>query len=78
MTFRVQTRADDEVLLQMLALRRNRTAAEIGKLFGKSPEAVRVVTNDVIKADSLAEGQDMRRYYRYMDFSLAVRVGMTS
>lgn len=76
MTFHIPTRADDEDLLKMLALRRNRTAREVGKLYGKSQATVRVMTNNVINADSRAEGRDVRRYYRYMDNSEAIRVGM--
>lgn len=78
MTFRVPTRADDEVLLQMLDLRRNFTARQIGAAFGKRPEFVRGVTNEVIKDDTQAEGRDTRAEYGFLDQSKAIRSGMAA
>lgn len=51
------TRADDDVLLAMLADRLEIGSADVGAKFGRSPEYVRTATNRVRDADVAACAQ---------------------
>lgn len=60
------TRADDEALLEMLAMRRRTPSAAVGAFFGTTGVAVRVATDRVVKDDSAEEGRDVRAVYGFL------------
>ena len=70
------TRMDDERILMQLKLRRSLDAHEIGRRFNMRQESVRVATNNVIKADSVAEGRDTRAEYGWISREDATAQGM--
>ena len=69
------TRADDEALLEMLAMRRRTPSAAVGAFFGTTGVAVRVATDRVVKADSAEEGRDVRAEYGFLSQEKAQRAG---
>lgn len=69
------TRADDEALLEMLAMRRRTPSAAVGAFFGTTGVAVRVATDRVVKADSAEECRDMRAEYGFLSQEKAQRAG---
>ena len=69
------TRAEDEALLEMLAMRRRTPSAAVGAFFGTTGVAVRVATDRVVKDDSAEEGRDVRAEYGFLSQEKAQRAG---
>ncbi|MBR9839921.1 MAG: hypothetical protein GYB50_18775 [Rhodobacteraceae bacterium] len=64
MSYRIQTRADDELVLSFIALRRDgRPIKRIAREFGTSPQRVSIATNRVMAADQEEEGADLSVFY---------------
>jgi hypothetical protein len=58
MTWRTASRREDERALHMLALRRDGVSTGVlGRLFGMSDSAVRVITNRILDADLRESGE---------------------
>ena len=68
------TRAEDEAVLEMLALRRKMTSVQVAFLFGQSDTSIRVATNRVMKADSEIEARDLSQEYAFLTNSQAQKV----
>lgn len=76
MCAKAMTRADDDKVLAMLAMRRKLDCQAIATRFDMTQEAVRTATNRVVGADTLAEGRDTLAEYRFLPPGLASSQGI--
>lgn len=60
MTYRAVSRADDEVVLRMIAMRQKASSYDVGATFGVTGERVRIITNRVREAGLRESGEPMR------------------